>query len=130
MKDWAALPIRLGLGMVFIAHGLQKAFGLFDGSGITGFAEMLKGLGFPLPGMLAYAVAYIEFIGGIFLVLGLFTRGTAFVLALVMLVAMAKVHLENGFFLSAGGYEYTLVIVCSLLSLLSWGGGNLSFDKK
>ncbi len=130
MKDWAALPIRLGLGTVFIAHGLQKVFGLFDGAGVAGFSEMLQELGFPLSGMLAYAVAYIEFIGGIFLILGLFTQGTAFVLAIVMLVAMAKVHLEKGLFLSAGGYEYTLIIICSLLSLLCSGAGNLSFDKK
>lgn len=38
MKDWATLPLRLGLGIMFLAHGLQKAFGILGGSGIEGFS--------------------------------------------------------------------------------------------
>ncbi|MBN2482853.1 MAG: DoxX family protein [Candidatus Omnitrophica bacterium] len=130
MKEWAVFPIRLGLGTIFILHGLQKAFGMFDGPGIAGFTKMLTDLGFPMAGPLAFVVAYVEFIGGIFLILGLFTRLSALLLTGVMLIAMAKVHLIHGFFLADGGYEYVLVILMSLFTLLLFGGGNLSMDQK
>ncbi len=42
----ALFVLRFGLGVVFITHGLQKAFGLFGGAGVPGFAESLSGLGF------------------------------------------------------------------------------------
>ena len=45
MREWASLPLRIGLGIVFVAHGLQKTFGLFGGPGIDGFMAMLSGFG-------------------------------------------------------------------------------------
>ena len=46
MKNWATLPLRLGLGVMFIAHGLQKALGAFGGPGIEGFSKMLSARAF------------------------------------------------------------------------------------
>jgi len=46
MEKWASLPLRLGLGIIFIGHGAQKAFGIFGGPGIQGFAKMLASLKF------------------------------------------------------------------------------------
>ena len=130
MRVWAALPLRGVLGVVFIAHGLQKVAGLFGGPGIEGFSAMLSNLGFAPPVFWAYLVGYIEFLGGICLLIGAFTRIAAGLLFINMLVAMLKVHLSHGLFISSGGYEYTLVIMSVCLSLIIQGGGKLSLLKK
>jgi putative oxidoreductase len=130
MRDWAALPLRLGLGIMFVLHGLQIAFGMFGGTGIEGFSQMLSSLGFSPATPLAYIVAYFELIGGILLILGLFTRVASIVLILVMLVAIIKVHLSNGFFAMSGGFEYNFIIICACASLLISGPGHLSIHKK
>ncbi|MFC1514851.1 DoxX family protein [Candidatus Omnitrophota bacterium] len=130
MRNWAALPLRLGLGIMFMAHGLQKAFGLFGGSGIEKFAGMLSGMGFAPAAFWAYLVAYIELIGGLFLIIGLCTRISAALLLSVMAVAAIKVHLPNGFFMGSGGVEYIFVISAACVSLLVSGGGKLSITKK
>lgn len=124
--DWASLILRLGLGIMFMAHGLQKAFGLFSGPGMQGFTKMLAGLGFVPAGFWAYIGAYTELLGGAFLILGLFTRGSAALLLVFMLVAILKVHLSKGFFLSSGGFEYPFIIICSLAALLILGGGKFA----
>lgn len=130
MKNWATLPLRFGLGVVFIAHGLQKAFGLFGGSGIDGFTKMLSGMGLSPAEPLAYLVAYIELLGGIFLILGLFTKVAASLIFIVIAVALLKVHMPNGFFAMKGGYEYNLVIMAACLSLVISGPGMFGITKK
>ncbi|MDD2689995.1 MAG: DoxX family protein, partial [Candidatus Omnitrophica bacterium] len=63
MKDWAGLILRICLGIVFVGHGLQKAFGLFGGPGINGFSEALFAMGFKPAIFWAYLAAYVELIG-------------------------------------------------------------------
>lgn len=130
MRDWASFPLRIGLGIVFVAHGLQKALGMFGGSGIDGFSQMLSGSGFPSASILAYIVAYIELIGGACLILGLFTRLAALLIAIVMIVAMWKIHFAKGLFLANGGFEYNLVIISACISLIIFGSGKLGITKK
>jgi len=74
MVDLAILVLRVCLGVVFIAHGLQAAFGMFGGPGVKGFADMLSGLGFKPALFWSYIGAYTELIGGLMLMLGIFTR--------------------------------------------------------
>ena len=95
MIDWAILVLRLGLGIMFMAHGLQKSFALFGGPGIGGFSEMLSWLGFKQSVFWAYLAAYTELIGGLFVTIGLFTRGSAAMLLILIIVAAAKVHLKK-----------------------------------
>ena len=130
MKDWAALPLRVGLGLMFVMHSLQKAFGLLGGSGIEGFSQMISGLGFFPSTPIAYLVAYVELIGGSLLILGLFTRIASILLIINMVVAIIKVHFVNGFFAMNGGYEYNFIIICSCISILISGPGHLSIYKK
>ena len=115
--------------IMFIAHGLQKAFGMFGGYGIDGFSKMLEGLGFSPATPLAYIVAYIELIGGICLILGLLTRIASVLLMGVIVVAAIKVHLPNGFFMMAGGYEYNFIITSALIALLISGSGKIGITK-
>jgi putative oxidoreductase len=130
MMDWALLVLRIGLGAIFLGHGLQKVFALFGGPGIKGFAGMLSGLGFTPALFWAYVAGYTELIGGLFLILGILTRISSLFIFILMVVATLKVHLVKGFFLSTGGFEYTFLIACVCLALMMLGGGKFSIFKK
>ena len=130
MKDWASVILRLGLGIMFVIHGLSKAFGAFGGPGIDGFGNMLAGLNIHPASVLAYVVAYVELLGGACLIIGLLTRISSFLLIITMLIAVLKVHYVKGFFNSAGGYEYNLIIVTALIALMILGAGRVSISEK
>jgi len=130
MVDWAILALRLGLGVMFAAHGLQKAFGLFGGPGIKGFSEMLSGLSFSYSVVWAYIAAYTELIGGLCVIVGLFTRGASLLLLVLVVVAAIKVHIGKGFFLSNGGFEYLYIIGSICVALILLGPGKLSLTDK
>src|SRR5690242_12176717 len=90
---WATIPLRLALGAVFIAHGSQKVLGSFGGPGFTTFISGKTPFSFMRPAGLWLALAaFSEFLGGILLVLGLFTRLAAFVLTCTMVTAILGVH--------------------------------------
>lgn len=125
--SWAPIFARLALGVVFFAHGSQKVLGLWGGGG---WSATIQGFGQGgIPPILAILAMLTEFLGGIAIILGLFTRLAALGLAIVMLVAIFKVHLVNGFFLNASGIEYNVALLGLSLALLVWGGGNLSVDQ-
>ncbi len=91
--DCALLVLRLAAGVIFILHGYGKLFG--DAPGMTAFTGMVAGIGFPLPGLFAYAAALSEFLGGILLLLGLYTEVATVFLAITMLVAFIGIkHLK------------------------------------
>jgi len=117
------LILRVVVGCVFVIHGAQKLFVM----GLPGFAGMLTQMGVPLPNVAAVVVALVEFVGGALLVLGLFTRPAAALIAVDMLVAVLKVHLPNGFFLPRG-YEYALTQLVVNLALAFLGAGAWSVD--
>jgi putative oxidoreductase len=123
---WASLPLRLAVGIVFLLHGSQKAFGAFGGPGIAGFAKNLAGMGVPLAVAFAWIVMLVEFAGGLALILGLYTRLAASLIAADMLVAILKVHLPKGFFAASGGIEYAVVLFAACISLIILGGGKFS----
>ena len=87
-------------------------------------------IGIPLANYAAVLVAFAEFFGGLFLILGVLTRWTTIVLILEMLVALFKVHLKNGLLVSKGGYEFVLLILAALVVLWVNGAGSLSLGKK
>ena len=132
--SWAPIFARLTLGIIFFAHGSQKLLGWFGGSGWSGTIQFFEQSG--VPAFLAVLLIITEFFGGIAIILGFFTRLAALGLTIAMLVAIFKVHLQNGFFLNwfnvpnmGHGIEYSLALIGLSLSLLVWGAGNLSVDK-
>jgi putative oxidoreductase len=123
------LPLRVGAGVVFAAHGAQKLFGSFGGYGLEGTAGWMESIGLA-PGLLMAAMAgSAEFFGGLLLIAGLLVRPSAFVLAITMLVAILTVHLQNGLFMSNNGFEYGLALLAISISLVFRGAGSLSADQ-
>ncbi|MCM8797593.1 MAG: DoxX family protein [Candidatus Omnitrophica bacterium] len=129
MVDVAILILRIGLGITFCAHGLQKAFGLFGGAGILGVANMLSGMGFYPAALWAYILAYAELLGGLCVLLGVFTRFAAAIIFVIIAVAILKVHLVHGFFSMQGGFEYPFIIATVCLALIALGTGKYGITK-
>lgn len=127
---WAPLLIRLTLGVIFIAHGADKLFGWFGGGGFTATANQFENdLGLH-PGWFHAALGGgCELVGGILVLLGLFTRFGGFLIASTMVVAIVTVHLPNGLFARDGGFEYPLAVLGAALSLVASGGGKLALDR-
>jgi len=115
---YGVLVLRVGLGVMFIAHALLKYF-VFTLPGTVGFFEKIG-----LPGPLAYAVFAVELVGGVLLVLGVATRWVALALVPVLLGA-AWVHLPNGWLFSApnGGWEYPAFLAAAALAQAMLGDG-------
>jgi len=122
----APLVLRVVVGIVFAMHGWQKLTVM----GVGGVEGMLAALGFPMAGVLAVVLIAAELVGGILLILGLFTHWSAKALIVVAAVALFGVHLQNGFFLGTGGYEYILLILAAVISVAITGPGKYSLDAK
>jgi putative oxidoreductase len=77
----------------------------------------------------AYAAMFLETVGAVCIIIGLFTRFFAAALAIEMAIALAVVHLAKGFGVGAGGYEYVLLIGIVLFVVAIRGGGPYSVDR-
>lgn len=116
--------LRVGLGLMWIAHALLKWL-VFS---LPGTAEFFAGLGFP--GVLAYPVFVAELLGGLALVLGLYARQVAMALVPIMLVAL-WVHLPNGWVHTSpgGGWEYPAFLILASVALWLLGDGALAVRR-
>ena len=121
--DWALFSVRLAASIIFMAHGAQKLFGAFGGSGLEPLVRML--------GPVAYLVAIGEFFGGLGLLFGFLSRFSAASLIIIMIGAIAKVHAPNGFFLGAKpGFEFNLALIGLLVPVLIAGPGAISVARR
>ena len=116
---YAALILRVSLGVMFLAHGLYLKIFVFTVGGTVGFFESLG-----LPAVLAYATIAAESLGGIALILGVFTRWVSLALLPVLLGAL-WVHSGNGWLFTAegGGWEYPLFLAVAALTQALLGDG-------
>ncbi len=129
---WAHTLLRVVFGAIFIVHGMQKLFGSFGGPGMNGFIGLLQKFGYnpEFARLIAWPIALLEFGGGILLVIGLFTRPVALAMLIFMLEAMRFHWGIGGFFWTARGNEYPLLLAVISLYLIIRGGGPYSADSK
>ncbi|MGJ9402745.1 DoxX family protein [Arthrobacter sp. KK5.5] len=120
----AQTVLRVVIGLLFVAHGAQKYFEWTIAGTQGAFAQM----GIPLASMTAPAVATLELVGGLLLVLGLFTRPVAALLVLNMLGAIFLVHVAAGVYVENGGYELVLAFGAGAAAIALLGAGRLSLD--
>lgn len=121
VQDVAALLGRIGVAVVFLAHGLQK----WD-AGVGTTAEMFGGMGVPLPSVAAVFTIAVEILGSIAFLVGLALPLVGVGYAVVGLGAVLTVHLGNGL-TGQGGYELVLVLALAGLAL-GFNGGRISVD--
>jgi putative oxidoreductase len=123
--DLALAVLRMAIGIIFVAHGLQKLL-VFT---LPGTVEAFTQMGVPLPALAAPLIALIELIGGAALIAGLFTRVAAVLLAVDMLGALALVHVKAGFF-NPNGVEFPLALIAASLALALTGAGAYALDAR
>lgn len=111
------------------AHGAQKLFGAFGGSGLRGTALSFDRLAFRAPLLMALGAGLAELGGGLLLAGGLLTPLAAFAIAVVMVNAIVTTHVRNGFWNHRGGYEYNLLAWTAAVALSATGGARFSFDR-
>lgn len=126
---FAALVLRVPVGMILAAHGAQKLFGWFGGYGLEGTGQWLASIGLEPGYLMALLAGGAEFFGGLALVLGLLTRPAAVVAAFTMLVAIFAVHIGNGLFMANNGYEYALTLFAATVALAIQGAGRFAVDN-
>jgi putative oxidoreductase len=122
---YAALVLRLTLGVMFIAHSLVLKHFTYT---LPGTAQFFESIG--LPGALAYLTFWAELLGGIALVAGFATRWVS--LALIpILIGATWVHIGNGWVFSAanGGWEYPVFLIAVSLVQSLLGDGAYAFSK-
>ncbi len=112
--------LRVFIGAALLTHGWGKMFG-----GLGGFIEGVAKMGFPAPTVLGFLAAFAESIGAILLVVGLFTRPAAFLIAATMAGAALKVHAGQGFAAQEMAWLYFFPAVFFLLK----GAGKWSLDR-
>lgn len=115
--------MRMTLGVIMTVHGSHKVFG-----GLHHHAQFVAGL--HLPEWLGYVSAFTEFIGGMLILAGFFTRAAAFAMCIDLGVALWKVHGHNGLVGSPDrpGMEFPLAVATLALALIFFGGGPIALD--
>jgi putative oxidoreductase len=120
LQPLALFVMRLTLGIIMVVHGSHKVFG-----GLHHHVQFVASLG--LPGWLGYVSAFTEFLGGLLILAGLFTRVAALGICIDLGVAIWKVHWHNG--LSGnGGFEFPLALATLAFALIFFGAGSIALD--
>ncbi len=141
LQRYWPLSLRILLGIGFLVHGAPK---LFSAAEHAGFAGMLQQIGIPAAGFMAWVVGFVEFFGGIALIIGFLTAEASVLLGIDMLVALFTVHLPQGFnFIQfkgmtpegtpqfgMPGFEVNLLYLAGLIALLIGGSGPLSVEER
>lgn len=114
-SDLALLLLRIAVGYIFIVHGWGKL------TGIEGTAGFFGSLGIPIPVVMAWVVAIVEFFGGILVLFGAYAKIPYLLLAITMLVAIVA---------QEGNFEFEFILMFASLALFLTGSGQYSVDHK
>ncbi len=118
LHDLTHWGIRAAIGVTFIVHSIKK----FDPSWQGWLIDM------GLPPELQIPIALAEFLGGIFLIVGVLTRISASILAVITLGAIFMIRGIEEFFVSKGGWEWDLMMLAGELTIIVAGPGRVSIS--
>ena len=132
-QDLGLLLLRLAVGALLIAHGLQKAFGLWGGPGFDGLEKSLTDMGFRYADILTYVATGGQIAAGVLLILGLFTpvaAAGALAYSVTGILAEAMAAHEEARLASflTDGHEYKVILVCAIAVIILAGPGRYGFD--
>jgi putative oxidoreductase len=138
LSPYGIALIRICLGLIIARHGYPK---LFEGGAAGLAASMMPKIGLEPALLWAYLVGVTEFVGGLMLAFGLFTRIAAAALMIEFMVIVFVVKFANGFFaftpqaiqpgfkgMTAGGFEFEMFLGLCCLGFFLAGGGKASID--
>ncbi|MGZ4108790.1 MAG: DoxX family protein [Actinomycetota bacterium] len=123
------LLLRLVVGAIFVGHGTQKLLGWFGGGGPEGTAGFVGTLGYRSARTMAILAGVAETLAGLSLVLGFLTPLGCVAIIGVMTNAILAVHAPKGFWNTAGGIEFPLVLIAVATTLAFTGPGRISIDR-
>jgi putative oxidoreductase len=123
--EYGLLLLRLVVGLLFVGHGAQKLFGWFGGGGPQGTAQFFASIGYRMPAVTALVAGLSELGGGLLLATGFLTPLASFLIATVMLNAIATAVFPKGLF---GGYEFEITLLTVAVALAATGPGEVSID--
>ena len=132
-NNYSWLLLRVTLGIVMGAHGLQKAFGWFGGFGWDNTIGYFTSVGVPV--FLGSLVIFIETVGALLLIIGYAGRINAALMAIVMAGAFFIDHLPNGFYMNwygetrGEGFEFDILFWAIAIVLTINGSGKFSVDR-
>jgi putative oxidoreductase len=133
-SDWVVTAVRIVLGVVLFAHGAQKLLGWYGGPGFGNTVKMLTTY-VKLPTVLAVTVIFVEFLGGLGLILGFLGRLAGIGMLVIMVGAIVTVHYRYGLFMNwtgekkGHGVEYHLLAIALALVVIIKGAGAFSLDR-
>jgi len=133
-NDHSLLILRVVLGVVLMAHGLQKAFGWFNGFGWNNTINYFTGT-VGIPALLGAFVILLETFGSLFLRLGFAGRINAALMGIVIIGAIVVDHVKNGFYMNwfgiqkGEGIEFDLLFIAISIALVLKGSGSFSVDR-
>jgi putative oxidoreductase len=127
------LILRVGLGVVLGAHGLQRLFGWWGGQGLGGFKNSLSDVGYQHADILAYVGSAGEVVAAVLLVLGLFTPvaaagALAFLINELLATVSAKPHSHTFTYFLPDGHEYQITLVVMAMAVILAGPGRYGLD--
>ena len=117
--------MRVMIGYILLMHGWMKV-GTF---GVAGVSGLMAKYGLEPAAAFAIAAMFLETVGAICIIIGLFTRFFAAAIAIELLIGLLAVHLKAGFAVGKGGYEYILLLGIVMFAIAIRGGGPYSVDR-
>lgn len=132
-NSYSWLLLRITLGIVLGAHGIQKAFGWFGGYGWNNTIDYFSSVG--LPTILGGLVILIETLGAFLLIIGFAGRINAALMGIVMVGAFYIDHLPNGFYMNwfggtrGEGFEFDILFWAIAIVITINGSGAFSIDR-
>jgi len=132
-QDVGLLLLRGGVGVLLVAHGLQKAFGVWGGQGLAGFRNSLSDLGYQHADILTYVAAGAQMVAGLLLVLGLMTPiAGASALAYLINSLLGGIAAQHGVgyaaFVQPGSNELQVLMIVAVVAIILVGPGRYGFD--